>query len=217
MIGAGKFTFSLAYTSKKNSGNVAYTFAIVPYTPMAVQEIHPSFGVYVKRMMAVDIHQDYLDNSASPPTIPLLLPKPGDFFVGPDSFTYNVTHCQSRSIFYNRVVGLCPQISYDLQDLMTWNKRGGAALLSGYRQVSTVTSTPNIACRVQPTNNRIEDMFGKRGMLQIYNVWAAPYAIGFGDQLVQTNVSPNIILEPFDIDEQYQLEFLTQYKCVVKF
>ena len=206
----GKYTASISYTSKATSGNVAYTLTPCGYTPSAQQENHPSFGVYTRTQMRIDVPATVLAAQ-----VPAFSPKPGDFFTGPDGAIYNVIRIGTPSIFFVPIVGFSPAISYALKDTFTWKQRGGSATATGARQVSTSAATANIPGRAQPTNSQVEDMFGKRGLLQIFNIHlATDIAIGFGDQLIDQNAK---VYETFAVTGHQNLQELVTCQAVLRF
>ena len=155
---------SIAYTIKKNSGNVARTYNPCGYTPIAQAENHPSFGVYTKIQMALDIPSVVLATD---------VPKPGDFFTGPDGNTYNVIARQNPSVFFCRVVGFCPILSYDLTDTVSIKPPVDStdAYLSPLTAIGDNGAWDNIPARIQFLSNAVEDFQGIQFVRSYFYAW----------------------------------------------
>ena len=156
---------SIDYTIKKNSGNVNHVYNPCGYTPIAQAENHPSFGVYTKIQMALDIPNSILAEYGD-------TPKPGDFFTGPDGNTYNVIARQNASIFLCRVVGFCPKLSYDLQDTIAITPPVDStdAYLS---PLTSAGATADYNARIQFLASAVEDFQGIQFNRQFYHVFVA--------------------------------------------
>ena len=169
----GMHTFSCRYTSKKNSGNIAYTFNPCGYTPSAQSESHPSFGVYTKIQMAIDIPLTLLQ---------AYQPKPADFFIGPDGNTYNVIARQNVSIFFCRVVGFDPILSYDLSCTINILPPVDStdAYLSPLTAQGAAGGNANLPARIQFWKNQLDDYQG----LQFIRSWFKIYVQNLQQDLV---------------------------------
>lgn len=162
----GMFYYSCTYTSKANTGNVETVYNPVGYTPSAQEENHPSFGVYTRVQMAIDIPLVLLGS---------YVPKPGDFFIGPDGYVYNVLKRQTASIFFCRVVGLCPTLSYNLTDKISIKPPVDStdAYLSPKTAIGDTPILDAIDARIQFIKNELEDFQGTQYLRPTYHVWVA--------------------------------------------
>ena len=208
----GNFTFACNYTSKLNSGNVTAVLSPVGYTPFAQEENHPSFGKYTRVQMALDI-----------PTVLLngLTPKPGDFFVGPDSYTYNVLKRQTNSLFFCRIVGWCPKLSLSLTDTVQYKQATCAGSSStGARTVTHTNVGSTVTAAIQPMTASLAEMYGTKAFPDHYIIYLAgdPSGTGYtvmqaGDLFVDQN---NIAYEIQSVYERNRLDFLPAFECVKK-
>ena len=193
----GRNVFTCHYTSQANSGNTSYTFGPCGFTPIAKAEIHPSFGKYIARRMAIDIPHVVLAG---------YYPKVGDYFAGPDGKTYHVMDCQSPAIFTQRVVGICPEISFPLEDTVQYYQVtiAGASSTGARTIVETATGSP-VAAAIVPDDSLFGEQFGTLNMGETYLVFLdsdpsgnGPSIIKAGDLLVDQNAVKYEIQEVFD-------------------
>jgi DNA-directed RNA polymerase specialized sigma24 family protein len=208
----GMRTFSCSYTSKKNSGNVTYIFNPCGYTPTAQEENHPSFGKYTRVQMAIDIPKVILG---------VYVPKPGDFFVGPDGYTYNVVKRQTESIFFCRVAGWCPQLSLNLEDTVTYSQATCTGSSStGSRTVTYTAVGGAVAAAIEPMTAELGDLFKTKDFADYYMVYLAsdpsglgPSVISAGDLFTDQNDVEYEIVECLD---RQRLDYLPAFRCVKK-
>jgi hypothetical protein len=206
----GRFVFSCQYTSKINAGNVVYVLNPCGYTPSAQAERHPSFGVYTKVQEAIDIPQDILDTVG-------LVPKPGDFFIGHDGKTYNVVAWQTNSIFFVRVVGFDPILSYQLTDTINILPPVDStdAYLSPKTTAGSNTAWNGLAARIQFLKEDLEDWHGIQYMRPTYQVWVQNLEFNLLNrtELVATSGEYNgqkfRIISNDNIEQLEELEMLT--------
>ncbi len=206
----GKFQFNCAYTSKLNVGNAAYTFNPCGYTPSANEEIHPSLGVYVKYQMAIDIPKSILDDQGG------YEPKPGDFFTGPDGNVYNVIKVQTFSLFFVRVVGLCPTLSYVLTDQADYMRVRLITDPNATDQYADKINDPQLVlagvlCRIQPDYSVPQDILAKLGSNQRFFIWTLnTIDVLLGDLFIDRRPVTPIRYKVVSWSEKQDLQYLLQ-------
>ena len=204
----GMRSASIVYTIKKNSGNVVRTYNPCGWTPIAQSENHPSFGVYTKVQMAIDIPQVVLASD---------IPKPGDFFVGPDGNTYNVIARQSFSVFFCRVVGFDPIISYDLDTTINILPPVDStdAYLSPLTARGNAGGNTNLHARIQFWMEEAKDFQG----IQFFRPWYRIYVQNLEQNLaIGTTVTCNsgeYAGTIFRVVSNENIEQLQELECLV--
>ena len=207
----GQRQTAITYTIKKNSGNIVRTYNPCGWTPIAQSENHPSFGVYTKIQMAIDIPRVVLASD---------IPKPGDFFTGPDGNTYNVIARQSFSVFFCRVVGFCPVLSYDLTDTAQYYQVSASGGGTGARTVTDTASGSPVAARFEPMTAALGMQFGTMNFGDSYLVFLATDLSGTGPTVIKAGDyfqnGAGVKYEIVEVMERARLDFLSAYHCVKK-
>jgi len=202
----GLHTASIPYTIKKNSGNVVRVYNPCGYTPSAQEENHPSFGKYTRVQMAIDIPKVVLASD---------VPKPGDFFTGPDGNVYNVLKRQTASIFFCRVVGWCPTLSFDLQDMITIKVPTDTvgSDMSPDTAVSAGAGLSGIAAAIRQTGSEPVPYQHKRGMRKLYSIWTyQELDLLTGSVIIDQN---SIEYKLIETANKTRLDELQEFKCYI--
>ena len=209
----GPRQFACSYTQKANSGDTVISYTPCGYTPISKEEDHPAFGKYIKRSMAVDIPLVLLGS---------YMPKPGDTFIGPDNIhRFNVFKCQSSSIYFSRVVGVCPEISVPLEDTVQYKQASCSG--SSTTGARTITFTPigdPVPAAIQPMTAALGEQFGTKNFEDYFVIYLAvdPSGTGYtimkaGDLFVDQNA---ITYEITKVYERDRLDFLAAFEVVKK-
>lgn len=197
---------SVSYYSRTNTAGVG-TFNLIPLTKAikldtTTRERYSSWGVYVQTIVDFDLRtQDFT----------LDTPAVGDYMVDDELLAYMVTSVR-RPVFgdYWGISCVCPQlvgastITHHIANEVT-DEYGGRTI--------TFVNGSTLLGWVQPTNNSVTDMFGKRGFIEDYNIWTITNLdVKYGDVIECLGVDYEI----YDISKQRQIDELQYMKGVIK-